>query len=206
MAWTLLRIRIKALERRLEDSARAEAESEARIRELVGLTVEERAVNGGHRKRERRRHLWLVPVVAALASVAGLVRHHPHQVWAGAAAAVSAAVLTLMMVSGAGGSSRAQPPEPVPIIARTPSQVMPLPSSVSSPVRQPSSTPGGGTPIGSVAATQGMLPPPATVPATTVSSAPPLPTSTTLAPPVPTTTTGCLLGVSLDPLLGLCVG
>jgi hypothetical protein len=209
VAWTLLRIRINALERRLEESARAEAEAETRIMELLGHRVEKRAVNGGPEK--RRRHLWLVPALAALATAAGWLRQHPHQVIAGAAAGVSAVALGLLVVSGAGGSSRAEPPEPAPIITapRTPSSVTPLPPSVSSPARQPSSTPGGGTPIGSVAATQGMLPPPTTVPTATrtATSRPPLPTSTTLVPPVPTTTTaGCLLDVSLDPLLGLCVG
>jgi hypothetical protein len=215
VAWTLLRLRrldrdVKRLKRALEESAREEAASEQRIRELLGFR-ERRVVNGEHRKRERRRHLWLVPAVAALASVAGWLRQHPHQVVASTAAVASALALALMVVSGAGGSSRAQPPEPVPIITapRTPSQVTPLPPSVSSPARPPSSTPGGGTPIGSVAATQRLLPPPATVPTATrtATSRPPLPTSTTLVPPVPTTTTaGCLVDVSLDPLLGLCVG
>jgi hypothetical protein len=219
VAWTLLRLRrldrdVKRLKRALEESAREEAASEQRIRELLGFR-EQRVVNGEHRKRERRRHLWLVPAVAALASVAGWLRQHPHQVVASTAAVASALAMALMVVSGAGGSERAQPPEPAPIIApRTPSSVTPLPSSVSSPARPPSSTPGGGTQTTTaprVSGTQGVLVP--RMPGTTTTSVPPLPTTVTTVVPTTTTATkskpgkpGCLLQVTLPPVADVCVG
>lgn len=218
VAWTLLRLRrldrdVKRLKRALEESAREEAASEQRIRELLGFR-EQRVVNGEHRKRERRRHLWLVPAVAALASVAGWLRQHPHQVVASTAAVASALAMALMVVSGAGGSGRAQPPEPAPIIApRAPSSVTPLPPSVSSPVRQPSSTPGGGAhTTGEAVPAMSMLTT-ATSMTTTASAAPPLPTTVTTVVPTTTTTTksksgkpGCLLQVTLPPVADVCVG
>lgn len=209
VAWTLLRLRrldrdVNRLKRALEESARQEAASERRIRELVGLTAGSQVVNGEEHQPERRRRLWLVPVVAALGSVAAVVRNHPHQIVAGTAAAVSAGVLTLMVVTGAGGSERAEPPAPVPIVVppRSPSLTSELPSP------GPASTtpsPGDGTPTTVATTTRGMGMLPTSVPVTSMPTATTgMPTSTITTTVLPTTA-GCLLDVDLTKLVDLCV-
>lgn len=211
VAWTLLRLQIRRLERRLEESARAEAEAERRIREL--LHVPPRAVNGDDPP-QRRRHLWLVPAITgllgALGWVASWVRHHPGPIGATAA---GVAAITALLVAGSSTSDtrRAGPPEPPPIVApRSPSSTTPLPDLPSPGLDSPSfRPPGGGTPTATVEPTEGMKPllPPTTVTVPTTTVEPPAttpPPTTTTAPPTPAPRK-CLARVELEPVLDACL-
>jgi hypothetical protein len=208
VAWTLLQLQIRRLERRLEESARKEAAAERRIREILGDSVGERAENGRNTGPERKRHVWLVSGAAALATAAAGLRHHPGPVLASVG---SAAALMLLVIAGSSSDTRradpAGPPAIVEPTPRSPSLTKALPSpGVSSTTPTRSDSTGSVTPT--TGTTEGLLPP-------TSWTAPPLPTSrpTTTGPTTTNTTTvppsapdPCLLGVELDPLLDVCVG
>lgn len=203
-AWTLLRLRrldrdVRRLRRAVEESAREDAASEKRIRELLGF--EGRAVNGDS-KAKRRRHLRALPVAAFLAGVIGVVRHHPHQAVAGAAT-VAAAVMTLLLTGGAGGEQRAEPP--VPVLPPSPTHTTDLPPLTTTPSRPT----GGGTPITTPAVdtTVALLPPTAatltTITTTTPTITPDPPSVTTTTPPP--STPACAVRVELGKLTQVCV-
>lgn len=199
--------RQRRLRKAVAQAIRDDAESERRIRELLGAE-ELRVVNGNAGRHRPPRHLRLLPAVTAISAVVwAWIRTHPVLI-AGTVAGLAA--VTLFVVAGSSSSNRAMQERLVPgpaitttVAPRVPSSTSELPplttTTMPTATAETPPTPDGVAPI----VTSVPVLPTST---TTVTATSTVPHSTSRPGPPPTVPpTPCLLRVTLNPVADVCL-